>query len=502
MERKLEILQQQQKTNLNQETSMYPSTAAENATSSTCSSNPSIIAQKEEIVEKNSQSATTFTNRRSKSAATSTNDESVKPSNLELRFLKESSSDDEYSYTSKSSGDDLSSDEGSHQDSAKLRTKRVRRNNSVQSSGEESNEYTAANRRAKRARRNDTVQSSDEVSNEYTAGSKKMRARRNDTVQSSDDSVQSLIWGQESNEYLKRARRNDTVQSSDEVSNEYTAGSKKMRARRNDIFQSSDEGSSKYSVNGETKRAQRFSTVQSSDEEVSSSDDDAVAPKGKLMNVRIESYSEDTAAKHSTAGQDDSKAIFLDDSSDEEVGKSATKPAWKAHNLVVWKPRREREVEHTHPASTDNHDERRSFNNAQFTSSSRTIKEPLRYGSLADNDEVDKALSDPSNTLSWKPAQSTSSSRTIKEPLRYGSLADDDAVDKALSDPSNILSWKPATSNRKREVDQSEKSDESEESSSSSSLQILDQSELSDDESSDDSDEDSDYDSGSADLLL
>ena len=315
-----------------------------------------------------------------------------------------------------------------------------------------------------------------------------------------------------------------------------------MRARRNDIFQSSDEGSSKYSVNGETKRAQRFSTVQSSDEEVSSSDDDAVAPKGKLMNVRIESYSEDTAAKHSTAGQDDSKAIFLDDSSDEEVGKSATKPAWKAHNLVVWKPRREREVEHTHPASTDNHDERRSFNNAQFTSSSRTIKEPLRYGSLADNDEVDKALSDPSNTLSWKPAQSTSSSRTIKEPLRYGSLADDDAVDKALSDPSNILSWKPAqstsssrtikeplrygsladddevdkalsdpsnilswkpaTSNRKREVDQSEKSDESEESSSSSSLQILDQSELSDDESSDDSDEDSDYDSGSADLLL
>ena len=450
MERKLEILQQQQKTNLNQETSMYPSTAAENATSSTCSSNPSIIAQKEEIVEKNSQSATTFTNRRSKSAATSTNDESVKPSNLELRFLKESSSDDEYSYTSKSSGDDLSSDEGSHQDSAKLRTKRARRNNSVQSLiwGEESNEYTAANRRA------------------------------------------------------KRARRNDTVQSSDEVSNEYTAGSKKMRARRNDIFQSSDEGSSKYSVNGETKRAQRFSTVQSSDEEVSSSDDDAVAPKGKLMNVRIESYSEDTAAKHSTAGQDDSKAIFLDDSSDEEVGKSATKPAWKAHNLVVWKPRREREVEHTHPASTDNHDERRSFNNAQFTSSSRTIKEPLRYGSLADNDEVDKALSDPSNTLSWKPAQSTSSSRTIKEPLRYGSLADDDAVDKALSDPSNILSWKPATSNRKREVDQSEKSDESEESSSSSSLQILDQSELSDDESSDDSDEDSDYDSGSADLLL
>jgi hypothetical protein len=468
VERKLEILQQQQKTNLNQETSMYPSTAAEIASSSTCSSNPSIIAQKEEIVEKNSQSATTFTNRSSKSAATSTNDESVKPSNLELRFLKEPSSDDDYSYTSKSSGDYLSSDEGSHQDSAKVRTKRARRNNSVQSLGEESNEYTAANRRAKRARRNDTVQSSDEVSNEYTAGSKKMRGRRNDTVQSSDDSVQSLIWGQESNEYAaanrraKRARRNDTVQSSDEVSNEYTAGSKKMRARRNDIFQSSDEGSSKYPVNGETKRAQRFSTVQSSDEEVSSSDDDAVAPKGKLMNVRIESYSEDTAAKHSTAGQDDSKAIFLDDSSDEEVGKSATKPAWKAHNLVVWKPRREREVEHTHPASTDNHDETRSFNNAQFTSSSRTIKEPLRYGSLADDDEVDKAL----------------------------------------SDPSNILSWKPATSNRKREVDQSEESDESEESSSSSSLQILDQSELSDDESSDDSDEDSDYDSGSADLLL
>jgi hypothetical protein len=408
VERKLEILQQQQKTNLNQETSMYPSTAAENATSSTCSSNPSIIAQKEEIVEKNSQSAPPFPNRRSKSAATSTNDESVKPSNLELRFLKEPSSDDEYSYTSKASGDDLSSDEGSHQDSAKVRTKRARRNNSVQSLGEESNEYTAANRRA------------------------------------------------------KRARRNDTVQSSDEVSNEYTAGSKKMRARRNDIFQSSDEGSSKYPVNGETKRAQRFSTVQSSDEEVSSSDDDAVAPKGKLMNVRIESYSEDTAAKHSAAEQDDSKAIFLDDSSDEEVGKSATKPAWKAHNLVVWKPRREREVEHTHPASTDNHDETRSFNNAQFTSSSRTIKEPLRYGSLADDDEVDKAL----------------------------------------SDPSNILSWKPATSNRKREVDQSEESDESEESSSSSSLQILDQSELSDDESSDDSDEDSDYDSGSADLLL
>jgi hypothetical protein len=448
VERKLEILQQQQKTNLNQETSMYPSTAAEIASSSTCSSNPSIIAQKEEIVEKNSQSAPPFPNRRSKSAATSTNDESVKPSNLELRFLKEPSSDDEYSYTSKASGDDLSSDEGSHQDSAKVRTKRARRNNSVQSLGEESNEYTAANRRA------------------------------------------------------KRARRNDTVQSSDEVSNEYTAGSKKMRARRNDIFQSSDEGSSKYPVNGETKRAQRFSTVQSSDEEVSSSDDDAVAPKGKLMNVRIESYSEDTAAKHSAAEQDDSKAIFLDDSSDEEVGKSATKPAWKAHNLVVWKPRREREVEHTHPASTDNHDETRSFNNAQFTSSSRTIKEPLRYGSHADNDEVDKALSDPSNTLSWKPAQSTSSSRTIKEPLRYGSLADDDAVDKALSDPSNILSWKPATSNRKREVDQSEESDESEESSSSSSLQILDQSELSDDESSDDSDEDSDYDSGSADLLL
>ncbi len=151
----------------------------------------------------------------------------------------------------------------------------------------------------------------------------------------------------------------------------------------------------------------------------------------------------------------DTSSIYLDDSSGSEsatenkdgntseqkseLKKPEAKPAWEAHDLVVWKP-----------------------------------------GTNRNNDELVGAHE-----------RYTSSARAVKEPIRYGSRANDDELDEAISNPSNILSWKQPSQGENTNKIGEEKADEE---SGDSSVQILDEW---DSGSNEESDEDSDYDSDS-----
>ncbi len=324
--------------------------------------------------------------------------------------------------------------------------RRPRRIITLQSSSSESDSFEYRHDQAtKRPRRINTLQSFSTVSDslKHRTNQATKRPRRISTLQASSSDPDSLKYRHD--RATKRPRRIITLQS---VSSDFDStkkrpdqstegahslsmkvssltdseGFEKIVCKRNyangSSITSERTRSSKSRPNGHAERFEEdIITIESSDEEEETlsihrqPDDGRISNRGEIFNpqskpkisinerlqMRKNPDSEPNLPPPSSRGHTN-QGIFPDNSGEDKEsrkeGEMLSKEAWKKHDLVKWNTESETKKSEFYTSCLPKE--------SNYTSSLRSVKKPNFFGSLVDSYEVDEALSHPSNVLSWK----------------------------------------------------------------------------------------------------